>query len=115
VKALRTRRLPVREAIARAPRHSKSAGYVSLKGPFVAEHRDEILALMMARERHAQAEHPLQRISAIDLMPDGLLVTTTDSHLARRIAHALRDAYDGELRMHYLDGEDILRVDWVAG
>ena len=42
----------------------------------------------------------------------GSLVTTTDPHLARRIADALHDAYKGELRYRYNKEENLLRVTW---
>jgi hypothetical protein len=59
------------------------AGYVTLKGPFAAAHRDEIVALVKARETRAREDHALQRIMSLEPGADGLVVTTTDAHLAR--------------------------------
>ena len=46
----------------------------------------------------------------IDTRTVGLLITTTDIHLARRIGEAVHHAYGGELKYHYEDNEHRLRV-----
>jgi len=89
------------------------AGYVTLKGGFLASHRDELLHLVRNREAHEKAEHPLERIMAIEDVKDGVLVTTTDTHLARDIGEALHSAYKGELEYHYNKEENLLRVQWT--
>ena len=88
------------------------AGYVTIKGEFLKEHRDEIVALINAQEKREKAEHPLQRIMSIDDIRDGLQVTTTDSHLARGIGQALHDAYKGDLKLRYSRDENLLRATW---
>lgn len=88
------------------------AGFLRLTGAFVREQREELLNRARHCESQERAEHPLQRIMAIEPQPYGLLVTTTDPHLARRIGEALRDAYQGELRYRYTKGERLLRVTW---
>ena len=110
------------KAPADAPRHKCPAcqrledrfpaGYVTLKGPFLAEHRTEILNLVKAREARAKEEHPLQRIMAVEPAADGVVVTTTDSHLARGIAMAVHEAFKGTLDMSYSRGENLLRATW---
>jgi NMD protein affecting ribosome stability and mRNA decay len=87
-------------------------GYVTLTGDFLRRHREEILALVHAREAREKAEHPLQRIMAIRDVADGVQVTTTDVHLARGIAGAIHDAYQGDLELSYSKGEDLLRAAW---
>lgn len=91
------------------------AGYVTLKGGFLASHREEILHLLRNREAHEKKEHPLERIMAIEDVQDGILVTTTDTHLARNLGEALQSAYRGELDYHYNKGENLLRVLWSRG
>ena len=49
---------------------------------------------------------------AIEKKPDGLLVSTTDSHLARGIGEALAGAYDGDLKVRYSKDENLVRVVW---
>jgi hypothetical protein len=41
-------------------------GYVTIKGEFIKEHRDEIIAVINSKEDREKAEHPLQRIMAIE-------------------------------------------------
>jgi NMD protein affecting ribosome stability and mRNA decay len=88
------------------------AGYLTLAGEFLASHREEILHLLRHRETREKAEHPLQRIMAIEDTPEGVLVTTTDTHLARNLGEALDSAYKGDLEYHYNRAENLLRVFW---
>lgn len=88
------------------------AGYVTLSGPFFAAHRDEILQLARHEEAREKAEHPLERIMNIEASADGVMITTTDIHLARDIGDAAKHAYQGELEFHYNDDENLLRVHW---
>jgi NMD protein affecting ribosome stability and mRNA decay len=88
------------------------AGYVTLQGEFLQAHRDEILKRVRSCEDAEKAEHPLRRIIAIDKGGEGLLVTTTDPFLARRIGEVLHDAYKGKLDTHYNEEENLLRVFW---
>lgn len=87
-------------------------GYVTLKGPFLAAHRTEVLNLVKARETRAKEEHALQRLIAVEDVADGVLVTTTDAHLARGIAMAVHEAFKGTLDMTYSKGENLLRATW---
>jgi NMD protein affecting ribosome stability and mRNA decay len=88
------------------------AGYLRLGGEFFDQHRDEILARVRHCEELEKREHPLERIMALDPERDGLLVTTTGAHLARRMGEALHDAYKGELEFHYNKEDNLLRVAW---
>ncbi len=88
------------------------AGYVTLKGEFLREHRDQILNLLRNHEAKEKAEHPLERIMAIEDTAEGVLVTTTDTHLARDFAEALFDAWKGDLEFHYNKEENLLRATW---
>jgi NMD protein affecting ribosome stability and mRNA decay len=44
---------------------------------------------------------------------DGVMVTTTDAHLARDLAQALQHAYEGELEFHYNKEDNLLRATWI--
>ncbi|HEY4997723.1 MAG TPA: hypothetical protein VII36_01195, partial [Usitatibacter sp.] len=79
---------------------------------FLAAHRDEIIALVTAKEGSAKAEYPLQRIMAIEDVHGGIQVTTTDSQLARGIGEALQEAYNGDLKVRYSADENLLRATW---
>jgi NMD protein affecting ribosome stability and mRNA decay len=88
------------------------AGYVTLHGEFLSGHRDEVLRLVHNVEGRQRSEHPLQRIMAIEDTDAGLLVTTTDAHLARDIAVAVHNAFQGELEFHYNRQDNLLRATW---
>jgi NMD protein affecting ribosome stability and mRNA decay len=88
------------------------AGYVTLSGPFLAQHADEISGLISNEETKAKAEHPLERIIEVNEEGDGMVVTTTGTHLARRIGEALRHAWKGELALKYSPDEYLVRVYW---
>ena len=91
------------------------AGFVTIGGEFFSTHRDEILGLLDHHARKAMAEHPLARIIKIESAADGddgIVLTTTDIHLARDLGEALYAAYRGALDFLYNDGENLLRVHW---
>jgi NMD protein affecting ribosome stability and mRNA decay len=88
------------------------AGSVTLSGTFLSTHRDEVLNVVRNAEARAKADHPLKRIIGIEDQAEGILVTTTDPHLARGIGEALHRACSGELQLHYAEESDILRVHW---
>ena len=89
------------------------AGYVTLSGGFLAQHREEILHLVRNHGEKAQRERPLDRIIGIEDHNGGVVVTTTGIHLARAIGDALEHAYQGTLEFQYNDAENLLRVDWT--
>lgn len=89
------------------------AGYVTLEGDFFAAHRDDIVHLARNREARERAEHPLERIIAIEDVAGGVQITTTDAHLARAIGEAVHDAYKGELEVKYNREENLVRVHWA--
>lgn len=88
------------------------AGYVALKGSFFTAHRDEILQRVRNCEETEKRSHPLERLMRVEDTEEGVLVTTTGTHLARRIGDALFDAYKGDLDYHYNKEENLLRVAW---
>jgi NMD protein affecting ribosome stability and mRNA decay len=88
------------------------AGYVTLKGEFFREHREQIMDLVKNHEAKEKAEHPLERIMAVEDTGETTLVTTTDTHLARDIAEALHKAYKGDLDYHYNKADNLLRASW---
>ena len=88
------------------------AGYVRLGGEYFLGHRDEIISLVRHCEEREKAAHPVQRIMAIEDGADGVVVTTTDVHLARAIAERVHDACKGSLAMQYSKDENLLRATW---
>ncbi len=88
------------------------AGLVKLGGTFFGEHRAEVLNVVMARETRAKAEHPMQRIIAVEREGDDAVVSTTDAHLARTIARAVHEAFKGDLEIRYSSDENLVRARW---
>ncbi|MBU0621970.1 MAG: ATPase [Gammaproteobacteria bacterium] len=94
-------------------RERDPAGYVMLSGSFFAAHEQEILQQVRHHEATEKTSHPLQRIMDIENTDNGILITTTDIHLARGIGEALHHAYRGELEFHYNPEQYLLRVIWT--
>jgi NMD protein affecting ribosome stability and mRNA decay len=88
------------------------AAFLSLSGPFLAGRHDEILRLVENEARAEAADHPLHRLVAIEHTDEGILITTTDVHLPRRIGEALRHAYHGELEYRYAEDDNVIRAAW---
>ena len=88
------------------------AGYVTLKGVFLASHHDEIVHLVKHCETKEKAEHPLERVMAIKDTEHGIELTTTGAHLAREIAERVQHAYKGELKFSYNKEDNLLRAAW---
>jgi hypothetical protein len=88
------------------------AGIVTLHGSFARDHKDEIVGLAHNEEAAEQAEHPLNRIMAIEESDEGLVIRTTDIHLPHRLGTALKRAFHGELDIHFDEAGYFVRVDW---
>ncbi len=88
-------------------------GLLKLTGRFLADHQEEVLGVVRNEEAKAKAEHPLCRIMNIVREDDVTTVSTTDSHLPRRIGEALHHAYAGEFTFHYDQGGQFIRVFWT--
>lgn len=88
-------------------------GFVTIKGPFKDEQHEQVIGIVKNTEEKEKKEHPLSRIMAIESQREGLVISTTDTHLPRRIGEALKHAYHGELELHYDQDEDFVRVTWT--
>jgi NMD protein affecting ribosome stability and mRNA decay len=88
------------------------AGFVHVAGPYFLEHREELTSLIRHHEGKAKADHPLARIIEVEPADDGILVTTTDIHLARDLGEALHHSCQGDLEFHYNEDQKLLRVHW---
>jgi len=88
------------------------AGHIEMKGNFLKQHQEEILALIKDMERKERRTYPLERIMEIEQRPDRLRIKTTGTHLARGIGDALFDLYHGNESVYYLDDEKCIRVTW---
>ncbi|MBI5624045.1 MAG: ATPase [Elusimicrobia bacterium] len=79
----------------RRARDGFPAGTMTICGEFARQHEDEIIGLARRQAQVEQQEHPLHRIMRIQRTADGIVITTTDIHLPRRIGEALRRAFKG--------------------
>ena len=98
-------------------RDGAPSGVLLLSGEFVASHREEILGLAHNEEARIKTEHPLARIIKIEDQtetPKGVVITTTDPHLARRIGEKLHHAHHGTFTCRYEENEDLLRANWQS-
>ncbi|MEW6681302.1 MAG: BCAM0308 family protein [Nitrospirota bacterium] len=94
-------------------RDNYPAGTITISGPYLTAHRDELLGQARNEETAQRADHPLSRIMAVEEHPDRVTITTTDLHLPRRIGEALRRAYDGELTIDHEKQSYLVRVTWT--
>lgn len=81
-------------------------------GDFEAAHREEILTLARHREADLRADHPMERIMAVESTSSGTDILTTGFHLARDIGHAIHHAFHGHLTFDYGNAETELHVKW---
>lgn len=88
------------------------AGYVDLSGAYLAEHRGEIVNLIRNTESFEKGRHPLERIMGISEERGRTRVTTTGTHLARRLGAALYRACSGDLTVRYASGDRVVQVGW---
>jgi len=88
-------------------------GLVTITGSFKEQQHDQVQGIIRNTEAREMKDHPLSRIMGIERRPEGLVISTTDTHLPRRIGEALRHAYHGALAFHYDRDEDFIRVNWT--
>jgi len=88
------------------------AGYIEMSGPFFLEKQREILSLIRHIENQEKSEHPMERIISTEAEKDRVLITTTGTHVARRIGEALSRSYKGEYSCRYSEGEETVRIAW---
>jgi NMD protein affecting ribosome stability and mRNA decay len=86
------------------------AGIVTVRGDLGVRHRDEIIALARHAEAAEKPEHPMNRIIAAEQTEEGLVITTTDIHLPRRIGEAVKDARHAKLDIHFDEERYFVRV-----
>lgn len=89
-----------------------ASGIVTLKGPFLKNHQEEILNLIRNEEERARGLNPLERIIEISPLNGSLEVTTTHEKLAQRIGKSLFRAFNGKVAYQWSRGEKMARVSW---
>lgn len=89
------------------------AAFLTLRGDFVAAHREEIMNLIRNYEQREKTEHPLKRVIDTDEQEEGIVISFTDAHLARGIGDAIHRAYEGDIDYQYTKEDIMLRVTWT--
>ena len=89
------------------------AGVVTLSGPFLAQHREEILNTVKQQEVKHREKNPLGRIMEIKEENGGIVVTTTEDKLAQKIGRELYKSQRGELHYKWSHEQRMVRVDWT--
>lgn len=94
----------------RRVRDGDPAGTVHV--PRLGDLTAEVRRMIQNAENAEREEHPLERLMAVEAEADGLRITTTGVHLARRIANALERRLHRQGHFRYADGEQDLMVEF---
>jgi hypothetical protein len=98
----------------KALKAGQPSGYVHLSGAFLHTHRAELETLLNNEAERAAEDNPLARIMGWDdSEANQLTVTTTTTHLAQRLGHALEKAYDGVVRYDFSHENKLAHVWWA--
>ncbi|MHB1415299.1 MAG: BCAM0308 family protein [Chloroflexota bacterium] len=87
-------------------------GDVVLRGPFLAQHKEEALHLIYHAEDQARQKNPISRLASVEDNGDEVKVITTTRWLAERIGKEFRKAFNGDLEIQRLPREKFSRVRW---
>jgi hypothetical protein len=88
------------------------AGFLTLGGDFLKEHRGDIMHLVRNTVDAQQMEHPMKRVMDITGKPGAIEITFTDIHLPRTVGKAIERAYDGDLDTQFARESGIVRAYW---
>lgn len=88
-------------------------GQVTLKGPSLAKHREQILNTIYNEEARLRETNPHSRIGLVQDVEDTLVVWTVNEFLADRIGKELKKAFAGsQAEITHLPRERFTRVVW---
>jgi len=90
------------------------AGELKLSGPFLAEHHDEVMQLLLHNEQRYRSEHPLERLMWIESndLSGATLIAFSGHHITRGLAQRLQDAYGGCLSGDNVPPGSMLQLHW---
>lgn len=94
-------------------RDAFAAGYVTIQGGFLKNHRDDILRLIKNKEAHAVRYNPLDRIMAIRQKTGVIDVTTTTEKLAQLIGRMIKKAFAGKVVYKWSSDVKLARIIWT--
>lgn len=87
-------------------------GVVVLKGAFLQSHLDEIRNVVKRVTRKRRHRNTASRVVDIRQEDGGLIIETTDEHLAERIGKEVEKAFKGDLRITWQQKDHFVRVVW---
>jgi len=87
-------------------------GVVTLKGAFMDSHLDEVENLVNRVAKNGWHQNVSARIFEIKLEGGGLVIETTDEHLAERIGKEVEKAFKGDLKIKWQKKDRFVRVSW---
>lgn len=97
----------------RKKKEKYAEGFLTLRGDFLKEHREEVLRLIRNKEEREAEINPLGRIIEIRDMEDTMEITTTTEKLAQRIGRMLNKAFSGAVEYKWSGDAKIARVVWT--
>lgn len=93
-------------------RDNYPGGIVTLKGGYVARHREDLLNLIRNEEGRARGFNPLERIMSVrENEFGGLVVLTTNEKLAQRLGRAIKKAFHGQVSYNWSHENKLVRVE----
>lgn len=88
------------------------AGVVTLSGPYLASHKEEILNTISQEEAKHRQKNPLGRIMEISDDHGEITVTTTEDKLAQKLGREIYKSQRGELHYKWSHEQRMVRVEW---
>ncbi|WP_216904408.1 BCAM0308 family protein [Synechococcus sp. CCY 9618] len=90
------------------------AGELTLEGPFLTAHEEEILRLLDHPESRIRREHPLERRMAMrnEADQERMVLSFTGTHVTHGVAAALLSAFAGEMQAAWPEGGAPLQIRW---
>jgi NMD protein affecting ribosome stability and mRNA decay len=89
------------------------AGVVTLSGPYLASHKDEILNTIKNEEAKSRQKNPTGRIMEIKEEGGQITVTTTEDKLAQKLGREVYKSQKGELHYNWSHDQSMVRVEWM--
>jgi ferredoxin len=87
-------------------------GVVTLRGDYLAQHRDEIMALVRNEEKKAVGINPIERIIQVLEQAGEVVIETTNEKLAQRLGRAVHRACHGDVQYKWSEDNKLVRVEW---
>jgi hypothetical protein len=88
-------------------------GVVTLSGPYLATHKDEILNSIKQQEAKSREKNPIGRIMEIREEGGSITVTTTEDKLAQKLGREVYKSQKGELHYQWSHDQHMVRVQWM--